>query len=589
LVLVAAATAVTLPPGVSAAQEFTRQSILVNVFLSADPRLGRAAASGLRSRISRLYPKRDVVTLGSGDIAILLDGSGIDPSQPMIGGSLSAVARSLRADEILGGTVEAVGRGVRLSARLSLVRDERVWEPLGPFTAPTVDSAVSLAGAQLFQARRQLAPHRRCENAVREGNPSGGVARAREGITEGSGASIVRTCLVAALLQAGADASEVAREADRLLATVPTSYWGLDAAARARDALGDTARAGEFWLRLAATDSSDFDLAKRVGTALLQGGNARRAQPFLDKLAAIHTDDVPLLRLRWQVQFTLRDWAAASASGERLLEVDDMSRQDSTFVLRLASALRQADQPVKALGLAARGVLAFPRDARLYVLYSQLVQGEAPVTVARGVERFPEAADLQLMHAQELRRTGRKDEAVAPLKKALALDPTLGQGYLQLAQAHSDMGMSDSALVAVRQALVAGEDSARVAQFALARGNALYRAANATKQREDFLMAMRFLSLADSVRSSPQSGFLLGVTALTVSQSAATDAPRTNACDLSQLASSLLPIARNKLTAGADVSPDAARQYLEYLTQLEPVVARQLETLCPSGDRGPAR
>ena len=71
--------------------------------------------------------------------------------------------------------------------------------------------------------------------------------------------------------------------------------------------------------------------------------------------------------------------------------------------------------------------------------------------------------------------------------------------------------------------------------------------------------------------------------ALAVSQSAATDAPKTNECELSRLAGTMLPLAREKLTSGAQVAPDASRQYLEYLDQLEPIVARQIETLCQGG------
>jgi hypothetical protein len=119
-----------------------------------------------------------------------------------------------------------------------------------------------------------------------------------------------------------------------------------------------------------------------------------------------------------------------------------------------------------------------------------------------------------------------------------------------------------------------------VAQFALARGNALYRAANETKQRSGFQLAMRFLAFADSLNASPQSRFLLGAAALAVSQSAATEAPGTRDCDLSRLAASMVPLAREKLVAGAQVAVDATRQYLQYLDQLEPVIAQQIQSLC---------
>jgi hypothetical protein len=93
-------------------------------------------------------------------------------------------------------------------------------------------------------------------------------------------------------------------------------------------------------------------------------------------------------------------------------------------------------------------------------------------------------------------------------------------------------------------------------------------------------MALRFLALADSVSGTPQSRFLLGSTALAISQSAATDAPTVRECELSRLANEMLPLAREKITAGAMVAPDASRQYLAYLDQLEPIVAQQIQSLC---------
>jgi tetratricopeptide (TPR) repeat protein len=566
-----------------AGREFTRQLILVNAFASSDRRAGRSVANALRGRIQRAYDRREVGTLGGADVSTLLDGSGIDPDQALIGGSLSAVARALRADEIVSGHVEVTPRGVRASARLSLVRDERLVEPLGTVEAPHADSAATLLALRLRAARMQLTAHRRCENLAREGAFVQAAEAARAGIGDGAPASIVRLCLMTALLRVGADARAVLAEARAVLAADAVNYWALDGAARALDALGERPAAAAMWLRLAATDTTNLDLARRVVEALLRGGSATAATPLMTRLVALAPDDLPTQRLRWQLAFTLRDWPVAVATGERLMAMDQAWAGDSTFVLRLATAMKAAGAGVKALGLAAQATLTFPGDPRLYGFYAQLVHGEAQVAVTRGVERFPAAADLHLLRAQELRREGRTAEAAQTLQQAVALDPTLGQGYLQLAQTQADLGLADSAFVSTQRALTAGEEKATVARFALARGNALYRAANASRERAALQSAMRFLALADSLASTAQSRFLLGASALAISQSAATDAATSSTCELSQLAGSLLPLAREKLVSGAEVSPEAARQYLAYLDQLEPVVTRQLETLCRPG------
>ncbi len=564
-------------------REFTRQLILVNTFEAADGRSGRVVASTLRGRIQRAYDRREVGTLGSGDVVTLLEGSGIDPNRPLVGGSLSAVARALRADEIVSGRVEVVSRGVRVTGRLSLVRDERIVQPLGTVEAPSADSAAALVAQRLRDARRQLTAHRRCENLAREGAFAQAAEAARAGIVEGAPSSIARLCLMSAMLQVGGDARVVVAEARAVLAADPANYWALDGGARALDALEDRPAAAAMWLRLAATDTTNLDLSRRVVEALLRGGSAPAATPLMERLVALAPDDIPTQRQRWQLAFTLRDWPVAVTTGELLMAKDAASANDSTFVLRLATAMKSAGVAVKALALAAQATLTFPGDPRLYAFYAQLVQGEAQVAVARGVERFPTAADLRLLRSQELRREGKVADAAQALQQAVALDPTLGQGFLQLAQTQADMGLADSAFVSTQRALAAGEDKATVARFALARGNALYRAANASRERAGLQLAMRFLALADSLGPTPQSRFLLGASALAISQSAATDAATSSTCELSQLAGSLLPLAREKLVAGAEVSPDAVRQYLAYLDQLEPVVTRQLETLCRPG------
>ena len=69
-----------------------------------------------------------------------------------------------------------------------------------------------------------------------------------------------------------------------------------------------------------------------------------------------------------------------------------------------------------------------------------------------------------------------------------------GPGRLTIAQLEIEVGRPDSALVSLRRAVLAGEDSSLVAQFALAKGNTLYRAANGTKMSTDFGLALRFLT-----------------------------------------------------------------------------------------------
>jgi hypothetical protein len=72
----------------------------------------------------------------------------------------------------------------------------------------------------------------------------------------------------------------------------------------------------------------------------------------------------------------------------------------------------------------------------------------------------------------------------------------------------------------------------------------------------------------------------MGAAALSVAQSAATEAPRTKDCELSRLGFDMLAIAQPNLAAGVEVAAEAVKQYQDYLTQLQPVSAKQVEVFC---------
>jgi hypothetical protein len=101
---------------------------------------------------------------------------------------------------------------------------------------------------------------------------------------------------------------------------------------------------------------------------------------------------------------------------------------------------------------------------------------------------------------------------------------------------------------------------------------------------------MRYLAFADSLKPTPQTKFLLGASALSVAQTALTDAPNIKAkeesCTLAQLGAQTLPIARAGLEAGRDVSPEATTQYLEYLELISPYAEKQIQAFCVTNGDG---
>lgn len=149
-----------------------------------------------------------------------------------------------------------------------------------------------------------------------------------------------------------------------------------------------------------------------------------------------------------------------------------------------------------------------------------------------------------------------------------------------------DLKQPDSALVALRTGMKTAADTVVVAQFALARGNELYSAANVSKKRQDFEVALRFVEFSGKLVPSRNAGFLVGSAAFGVAQVAVTELQTpARSCVIATIAQDHLILAETELMRNGAVAPDATRQFLDYAAQMRPYVTSQATTLCPA--RGP--
>jgi tetratricopeptide (TPR) repeat protein len=552
------------PATLRAQQRFTTQVMIVPAFAGADRDAASTASDVVRSRVAAGFPKSELKVISGGDMDEWLRRSGFDENPVLLEGELKELAKKFRADERITGTVRRTAGKVHIDA---------------------VDEAAAAVARDAVAARRQLAPLRLCENANRAGNAADAAANAATAIAAYPAAVPARVCLLNALAKLGVSADSVIDVSRAALAVAPMNAVALEDLAQALDVKGSTADAAPVWARLLATDSSDADLVEKVVNALSREGNAKLAAPLIDHGSDSHPDNLPLLKLRWLVHLAERDWAGAVSAGDKLLANDRAAQVDPEFYARLANAYRADSQPARAVATAALGIAKFPHDAPLNIVYIQLLRLESDSALPRALAQFPDNGELHALAAQQMKGSGNAAGALEETKRALAANPKLPHGFLQLAQLEIDLGQPDSAYDATIRATKNGEDSSTVGAFALARGNALYKAATGTQKRDDYQRAMRFLTLATRITPTPQAKFLLGASALSVSQSAATEAPASKSCDLSRLADSTLTEAEINLVSGGSAAPDAAKQYLDYVAKLRPYVADQLKTFCPPTPR----
>ena len=572
LLLLAAATS-------GAQQKFTTQVMIVPAFRGPDRGLGGKVSDVIRSRVAGAFPKNELRVISGGDMDDWLRLSGFEENAVLSEGELREMAKKFRADERITGQVTRAAGKIRVDAMLTLVRDLRLSQPLTGEGA-TVNEAAETVAHEAIAARKQFVPLRQCENLAREGKQAEAATAAAAGIAAYPRAVPARLCLLGALAKQDVKSDSIVAVASAVLSVAPANPIALEHLAVAYDALEKSESAAPAWIKLLATDSSNEDMIDRVVNALSREGNAKLAQPLIDRGTDEHPDNLILLKLRWLVHLANNDWKGAVTAGERLVARDPATQADPEFYSRLALAYRADSQPTRALAVAATGVAKFATNAPLYITYLQLLRAESDSALPRGLAAFPNNPELHVLAAQSLKGSGNTAGALAETKRALAANPHLPHGYLQLAQLELDAGQPDSAFDAIQVASKNGEDSITVAQFALARGNALYKAANGSQKREDYQRAMRFLALAAHITPSAEAKFLLGASALSVSQSAATEAPATKSCDLSKLAESSLTEAEINLVSGGSAAPDAAKTYLDYVAKLRPYVADQVKSFC---------
>ena len=588
--------AVLLPAAVQAQRgraplEFTQQAILVaNFHVSDTPtrndfKFGRRVADDVRDKLGDAVNGKEAKVIGGYETHSTLELSSYSADTTLTMTELWVQGQFLRADEIVTGRATRLPNNqVKVDAVLYLWRDVLLKQPMPSVTARSTEDAAKIVAQHIAAARAQIKPQRRCENALRLNQPEQGLRFAREGVQAYSRGVLTRTCLIWALANTRAPVTQILEEAKAILNIDPTATYALEAAAVALDTLRRRDEAADMWLRLAETDPNLVPLVERVVSSMADGGNSLRAEPLITRAVAGNPNNLQLLRQKWRITTDNRNWTAAIETGEKLMQIDSVAAKDSTFYQRLATAYRFNKQPYKAVEIAARGVAAFPGDAKMYSLYTQFIKEESDTVIGRGLALFPGSAELAALNARDLRNRGKVSESLDASKRAVELDSTLSHGRLMIAQAELELGRPDSALATMKKAAAAGEDSTTIAQFALSKGNTLLRTANGTKSLADFLVSMRYLAFADSLRPTPQTKFLLGVSAVSVAQTALMEAPNVKEkelrCSMAQLGAESLPIARDGLDGGAEVMPDAAKQYRDYLDLISPYAEKQIAAFC---------
>jgi tetratricopeptide (TPR) repeat protein len=503
-----------------------------------------------------------------------------------------------------------------LDAQLVLTRDLTLVQPLPAVRGLRADRAARALVRGLNEARDQLPYEKRCMDFARNQRYDDAIAEADKAIVKYPQATLVRYCKLEVLRAQNAAADAQTTLSEEILAIDPNSRKALAVAADAYQAAGNTEKANEYLVRLLAAEPNNAALAQRVVDALAASRQYDVAKRIVEQAVVDNPGDMGLLKLRFLILASAGDYLPAIQAGEELVQLDTavadiqfFTRLSALYLTtagaeaaqaepseRLADSLLAATPPDTAASMTAR---AASRPARMA---ADSLYRLAANTAQRGTAKFPREASLWQFQAQALRSAGDLPGSIAAAKMALEINPSQPAGWLQVAQAYISLQQNDSAVVALRNSVDAGDNADIIAAVLSGIGNQMRVQGGNEKNIPMLEGAVSLLSYADTVAMltdsvgpadarrlrQPATGeikarvkFILGASAVTLAREYAGAAAANRDCEMAKKADQALITAQIALPGGAAFNQastvalmQSIPEFQSYITQLSAQVCR---------------
>ena len=545
--------------------------LLVMVLASSDKGTGVAAADALRQRITLQTDVRRLYVIPKNDIVTTLTSSGFPADSALGLSDLKELAKLLRADEVVYGSVTRSGNGVHVEPRLGLARDVTIAQPLPAVDAANVGDAAKQIEHNLGEARKQLADNKDCEAAVRDKNYPKAVASARAAIAKYPNATIARLCLANVYADRGSAAPDSAAKvafADSVIAVAneiqrldPQNSSALRLAYTAYKTKGDAENSVRSLVKQFALDPNNLTLQNQVVNELALLGQPSVALGIVDTLLARNPGDPVLLKQNWLL--SLRAAAADSGAarvaylkravdaGEQMTKIDTTLADSVFYERQVIAATGLTDTPARAVEFA-----------------------------SRATQTFPQSPNFWMLRAQAERKAGQLQMAQQSVTRALSLDPKTQNGNLMLAQIDLELQQPDSAVAVSRRAVAAGEDAKTWAGFLLAPTQQAFTAAQQSKADADYQRALVLAQESDRLNQSATAKFFIGVSSFSIGISALQQAQKPKSCPLAKQAQDMFLLTQTNMPAGGQIDPNVAKQILGYVAQYSPAADQMVKAYC---------
>jgi tetratricopeptide (TPR) repeat protein len=532
--------------------------MLIAAFHSPDRVLGVKAADDFRQRMMDENSARDLYIVPKKDVEATLSASGYRPDSALSPTDLLELGKQLRADEAIDAKVENLGKdSLRISPRI-LVRlgQSDLIQPLPVVYAKNTDDAAKVVQKEVETARKQMPGFTTCRSDMTAQKFTEAVAAAKQGVAAYPQSTFARACELQALSAAKASPDEIIAVSRESLALDSLDATAAAFAADAYSAKNDTANAIAMTMIVYKADPTNSTVANNLVNSLVQTGNPEKALPIINDMLKQNPYDASMLRTRFLLLLNAKQYKEALAAGEALAKADTASAT-ADFFNRMAGAA-VADSNTQA----------------------------ASEYLARGSQKFPNDAGLQVAYAQSLARAGQLQQALIAAQKAVAADPKVQGGWPYVISLEGQLNQPDSAVAAARTAIAGGADKTMIGNALLAVVNSATNKAKASNERADWEQAYQYASLADSLSPAANSKFFVGYTAFSVGLDALQNigklqkTDKAKACSEAGVAEDMWGTAQMDLPAGGQVAPDAVTQMMKVIQQYSSNIAPAKKALC---------
>jgi len=532
--------------------------LVVVTFKSADKKLGVDFAEAVRDRISGDVSYRDLQVQTKANIDATLQASGYDVTAALPESDANLLAKQLRADEYIEGTINkaASGTGFTTEVWMVMTYDPNMVQPLGTFTTAKIADLPKEISKSYQAAHKIYDEVTKCRADRREDKAGDAMSVAASGIQKYPNSTLLRICELQVMTDGKKPAADVLKVAQDLLKIDPKSKFALQAEVDAYDQLGDKDKKLETLANLLAADPTNTKLQQTVTYELAAAGKYDVALKIISKAVEENPGDVTFEKLYWQLLYATKDYKTMVKVGDEMVKMDT-SFADTTY---------------------------FDRTIEAYRMDS--AWANAAATAARATGKYPKRADYWAQRGQLELKAGQVQPAIASLQHALEIDPKIPGARLLILSSLVDAGAFDSAFVAMHEDVKAGENVEQIGQFSLAIGKKVFDKANAANPKvlADFQKVIPYVEYADSLLTDRgmknNAKFLLGVSHYFIASLMYQDVVAQKSCDGAKTVNDAAVNSQLELPVGGATSPAVVQQLMPLAMQLAQASEQAVKVFC---------